>query len=159
MQIGVKCSRKREQYVSAQLTLDQFGARMAAEGGDDDHIPPSGSDHLAADDILWTIVATLEDIVGLDRGDQLQRRVLFEHGNGIDKGKGLQGRGTALGRLRRAALALEAPDRVIAVQPDNQPVTLARRLSQKMDVPRVENVETAIREPDLLVAAAPALAG
>ena len=62
---------------------------MAAEGGDDDHISPSGSNHLAADDILRAIVTTLEDIVGLDRGDQLQRRVLFEYGNGIDKGKGL----------------------------------------------------------------------
>ena len=97
---------------------------MAAEGGDDDHISPSGSNHLAADDILRAIVAALEDIVGLDRGDQLQRYVLAEHGDGIDKGKGLQGRGTALGRLRRAALALEAPDRVIAVQSDNQPCLL-----------------------------------
>ena len=83
---------------------------MAAEGGDDDHISPSGSDHLAADDILRAIVTTLEDIVGLDCGDQLQRRVLAEHGNGIDKGKGLQGRGTALGRLRRAALAFQTPN-------------------------------------------------
>ena len=159
MQIGVKCSRKGEQLVSAQLTLNQFGARMAAEGGDDDHIPPSGSDHLAADDILWTIVTTLEDIVGLDRGDQLHRRVFAEHGHGINKGKGVQGLGTALGRLRRATFALEATDRVIAVKPDNQPVTAARRLSQKMDVARMEKVETAIREPDLLVPVAPALAG
>ena len=159
MQIGVKCSLKEERYVSAQLTLNQFGARMAAEGGDDDHIPPSGSNHLAADDIIPTIVTTLEDVVGLDRGDQLHRRVLFEHSNGIDKGEGLQGRGPALGRLRRATFALEAPDRVIAVKPDNQPVTSARRLSQKMDVAGMEKVEAAIREPDLLVAAVPALAG
>ena len=96
--------------VSAELTLNQFGARMAAEGGDDDDIPPSGSDHLAADDILRTIVATLENIVGLDRGDQLQRRVFTEHGYGIDKGKGLQGRGTALGRLRWTPIAFQTPN-------------------------------------------------
>ena len=132
---------------------------MAAEGGDDDHISPSGGDHLAADDVFRAIVAALEDKVGLDRGDQLKRRVLAEHGDGIDEWKGLQGRGPTLGGLRGASLAFQSSDRFIAVQPDDQPVAPARRLLQEMDVARVEKVETAVGEPDLLVSPPPFLAG
>ena len=132
---------------------------MAAESGDYDYISTSSGDHFSTDDILRLVITSLVDMVWLDCGDQPQRRVIVKNGDYIDIGKGVQGRGTALGGLRRATLALEAPNRVIAVKPNNQPVTPARRLSQKMDVPRVEKVETAICEPDLLVAAAPALAG
>ena len=83
---------------------------MATEGGDYDYISPSSSYHISADNILRLVITSLEDMVWLDRDDQLQRRVIVENGDGIDIGKGLQGRGTVLGGLRWATLALEAPN-------------------------------------------------
>ena len=61
---------------------------MAAESGDYYYISPSSSDHLSADDILCLVISSLEDMVWLYRGDQLQRRAIIKNGDDIDLGKG-----------------------------------------------------------------------
>jgi len=94
------------------------------------------------------IVGEHQQMLRLDveRLDQTQRRVLIEQDDRVDaRQPGQDLRPFALGG-NGAGLALQSPNRAVAVQPDDEPVPLASGLRQEGDVADVQQVEATVRE-------------
>lgn len=129
-------------------TLDDRGGGMTGGQRNDHALAAPAADLCGADDGVGRVVASLHDHVGAERPDELQRRILVEHGHGID---GLEGGEhiRAVGLTAHGALgALETPHARIAVDADDERVATLARAAKYVDVAGMQQIEDAVREDD-----------
>ena len=107
-----------------------------------------GFDDLVANDLGTAVVAALYQYAGLDPRDQLDRRVLLEDDDEIDRLQRRQYFGAGTLVLNRAPLALQPLHRCVAVQSDDQAVAGATGRGQYLDVTGMQDIETAVGESD-----------
>lgn len=111
------------------------------------HDAPSPTLHfLGTNDRLFRIIAALDDYVRLEMLHEVQRRVFGEYYDEIDALETCQhirAFGVAPHRTRRA---FEAAYGFIAVDAHDQRVCAFARGGEKIDVPRVKQIEYTIRE-------------
>ena len=100
----------------------------------------------AADDRVFRVIAALHYNVRPKMGHEIERCIVRKNYDEVDTLEGAQHVrpfGVAAHGARRT---LEAADGFIAVDPDNQRVGALARRSENVDVPRMEQVEHAVRE-------------
>ena len=124
------------------------GRRRVTRGQRDPHHPAAaGLDDVAADDGVGRPVGALDQDIGLDGGDNRQRRLLVEHHHGIDGSQRRQDLGPLrVGGDRPVRRLGEGTDGPVGVDRDNQRVALRTCLNQVARMPRVEQVEDAVGE-------------
>ena len=89
----------------------------------------------------------------------LRGGVFLEQADQVDAGEGGEDGGAGGLVVDRAGRAFEAGDGGIRVQADDQAVAHGAALFEQMGVARVQDVEAAIGEADLVAAGAPAFGG
>ena len=95
---------------------------MTRRERDDDHFAATRADDIRADDHVWRIVSALHDDVRLNGIDQLEWRILLEHGDGADClecGEDVRPFGF---RAHRTIRAFQPLDRCVAVDADDEDV-------------------------------------
>ena len=122
---------------------------MAGRQRNDDDAPTSRSYLARANDGLGRIVAALDDDVGFDPTNQLERRVLVEDGDGIDGLEGGEDVRSFTLRPHGPLGSLETFDRGVAVDADNQRVATRTRAHEDVDVSGMQEIEDTIGEHDL----------
>ena len=106
--------------------MDHAGGRMAFDQGNEHQPAAGGFDLRAADDLVRAVIAPLDQDIGADRGDQLERRVFVEDRHGVDRLERAQDLGAGLGRVDRTARAFQAPHARVGVQADDQEIAQIR---------------------------------
>ena len=99
-----------------------------------------------ADDRVFRVISAFDDDVGTKVADKIEWRIVGENYDEVDAFERAQdvralGVGTYWSRW-----TLEAPYRIIAVDPDNERVRAVARRGQNVDVAGMKQVEHAIRE-------------
>ena len=89
---------------------------MAGHDIDQDDLTTQRFDDLAADDLLTSVVAPFDQYRRLYASNQFFRRILFEHGNKIDRFERSEHFSACLHRLNRTTRPFQASDRFVAVQ-------------------------------------------
>jgi hypothetical protein len=84
-----------------------------------------GSTH----NLLGPVVTPLDQDIGSDRGDEIERCIFMEDRDGIDRLEGAQDLGASLHGIERPAWSFQAPDAFIRVQPHDEVVALLGGLS------------------------------
>ena len=125
--------------VRRAATPDQWHQRHPAAGTLDD---------VGAFDLALRVVGALDQHVRQNRPDQAQRLVLSEHHQVVDALELGHDLDAVFFTIDRSARALDAPDRGVGVEPDDQQIALNARLAQVTDVAGVQNVEAAVGEGD-----------
>src|SRR5579883_1809296 len=147
--------RARSTQHSAAREAHQTAGALTLEERCEQHAAAAREHEVRADHLVEAVVGTLDEHVGLERTDELERRVLAEDDERIDElERGQHARARELA-LDRAALALQAPDRFVGIESDDQPVGAAPRLIEQRDVPRMQQVEAAVGEGDARTLLAP----
>jgi hypothetical protein len=131
----------------AEALDDRCGGLPGGER-DDDALPAPASDFGGADDGVRRIVAPFHDDVGAKDLHQLERGVLVEHRHRVDGLEAGEDVGTFDLAADGAVRTLEAPDARVAVQPDDQRIASLPRTAKDVEMPRVQQVEYAVREDD-----------
>src|SRR5262245_47448611 len=134
--------------------LNEIGRAVARHEINQNDLATIRLDELAPHDLLDTIVGTLDQHLRPYPPDQFQGRVLLEDDDYIDRFEPRQHLGARLLRLHRPAFALEARDRGVTVEADNQPVTGAARLCEQPDMAGMQEIEAAVGEADAQALAA-----
>ena len=80
--------------------------------------------------------------------DECLWRILVKNYNQIDKTKCGDDRGAAYFVLDRPAGSLELACRGVGIDPDDQPVDAAASLFKRVEMTTMQEIETAIGEPD-----------
>lgn len=80
--------------------------------------------------------------------DELERRVLVEQGNRVDRLEASEDVSSFAFRADRAIRALEAPNAGVAIEADDQGVAARARATQEIEMAGMEKVEHAIGEDD-----------
>ena len=112
----------------------------------DDDLPSPSAHFTGADDGRFGIVAALDQHVGTEGGNQLERRVFVENDNGVHHRKRGQ-HVTAFGRAANGPLgSLEASNRLVAVDADDKCITGSSRTKEHVDVTGMQKIENAIRK-------------
>ena len=101
------------------------------------------------------VVAAFGQHLGAHAAEQLQRRVLIEHDHEIDRLERGEHLGARMHLLHRPPVALQALDRRIAVETDDEPVAGGTRLRQELDVAGMQEIEAAVGEADAQARPAP----
>ena len=126
----------------------------SGEWNDDDAASPS-LHFFCADDGCLGVVATLDDDIGLESFDELERCVFRKNNNEVDafeRGKNVR----ALGRgADRARWSFKPSHRLVAVDSDHQRVTRGPRGCEQIDVTGMKKVEDSVRENDAVIPAGP----
>jgi len=122
---------------------------MALEQRNDSHLPAPRANFFCAHDRLLAIIAAFDQHVGLESRHDREWRILIEDHHGVD---GLQRRqnirAIILGSHRALRSLVEAADRRIAIDADDQGVTESARRREEIDVTGMQQVEYAIRKHD-----------
>src|SRR5260370_1086143 len=110
----------------------------------------------AADNVVTGPVATFNENVGKQSGDDALRRQVVENHHTVDALERRENFGALALRNHRAALALELSDARVAVQADDQRIAEAARVLQAANVAGMQEVKTAIGEDHATAIAFPA---
>jgi hypothetical protein len=107
------------------------------------------TNELRTDDVGLLPIAAFDKHVGLDRVDELERRILVEQRNVIDHLERRQHFCSLHLTEDRATRSFAEPlDRPIAVQADDETIAEAPRLAQRADVSGVKQIEASVGEHD-----------
>lgn len=108
---------------------------------------PSPAFHFrCADDGVFRIVATLDDHVGLEMPDEIERRVLRKNYDEIDAFERRQHVGALGIAAHRPGRTLEAPHRLVAVESYDERVSGFARGGEDVDVTRMEEIKNTVGE-------------
>lgn len=107
-----------------------------------------GFDDVAADDVFDSPVAAFYEDVRLNGLNQLVGSILVKGYNGVHTGERGEHIHALLCGVERARRAFEAAYRVAAVDADDEKVTELASAGQKVGVPSMQNIETAVGEND-----------
>src|SRR6516165_11073197 len=138
----------------ARLAHDLARAE-AGEKINEDHLAAIGFDQLAAHDFIPSVVSAFHENLRTHVPDQLDRRILLEHDNQIDRLDRGEHLGARMLVLHRPVLALQPRDRCVAVQADHQPVAGRVGFGQELDMAGMQDIEAAVGEADAKSAAVP----
>src|SRR5580700_6782703 len=108
---------------------------------DQRHPAAIGFDEVAPDDLIDAVVGALDQNIGLDAGDEVERRVFAKQHDSIDKSEPGENDGAGRLALDRTLRALETPHRSVVVEADHELVATRAGLAQQMNVPGMEKVE------------------
>src|SRR3954447_12914828 len=123
--------------------LDDRRGGPARDVGQDDGLAAPGLEQLRLGQIRDAVVAALDPEVGPELGEDGFRRVLAEDCHGVDAGERAQQRHAILLAHDGPVRPLEAPDRRVGVQADDEAVPERPRLLEDADVAGVDEVEAA----------------
>lgn len=131
----------------AQALDDRCGGLPGSQRNDDALAAPAANLG-STDDAVGGVIATLDDDIGAESGDEIERRVLVEDDDGVD---GLEP-GENIGALcfapDRTVGALQAPNARVAVQADEECVPAQARAAEDVEMAGMEQIEDAIGEDD-----------
>ena len=137
----------RSERLGAQDSLDRVGCGMAGREFCQNDTSAMRFDNIASTHIVRPIMP-LDENVRQDGLDERSRLVLVKDNDSIDGAQsGKDYRAIAL-RIDRPAETFNSKHRGIAVQTDNQCITLGPRKVEVLNMTAVENVKTAIREDE-----------
>src|SRR3954453_9677068 len=124
--------------------MDQARRRASLDKIDQNDAAARRLYFLGADNGLDRVVASLDQDIGLEPPDQLDRRLLVKADYGIDRlDRG--DHGGAVGQsVDRTFRSLEPSYAAIGIQRDDQPVALRAGRRQQRDMPGMYDVENAI---------------
>jgi len=108
-----------------------------------------------ADDLIERVVCALDQQVRAQRLDKRERRVLFEQDHQVDHLQRGQHQRARILVLDRPFGPLEARDRGVGVEADDQAVAALPRLAQQRDMARMQQVEATVGETDAVALVAP----
>jgi len=113
---------------------------------------------VGSDDVGVAPVTSLDQHVGLDDLDELERRVFIEDRHEVDALERRQHfRALRLREDRSSGTLTEPADGGIAIDTDHETITEASRFAERADMPSMEDIEASVGEDD--GAARPALGG
>jgi hypothetical protein len=121
---------------------------MTGRQRNDDDVSTTCSDFSRSDNRVGCVVTAFHDHIRLKQSNELERCVLLKQRNGIDHCQGSKDVHPLSTGSDRPGGALEPLHRVIAVDADDERVTVSSRANEHIDVPRMEKVEHAIGEND-----------
>ena len=114
-----------------------------------DHDGTSTRSHFTgADNRRFRVVAAFHENVGTQQCDELVRRVLIEHHDGVDR---LERRENvaAFGRIPNRTLgAFESSHRFVAVDAHDESLPVPSRTEQDIDMPGMQEIEDTVREDE-----------
>ena len=99
-----------------------------------------------SDDRVFRVVAAFDDNVRTKMGDKIERRIVRKNYDEVDAFERAQHIRTFRVGSYGTGGTLEAADRIIAVDPDDQCVGAVARRGENVDVSRMEQIEHAVRE-------------
>src|SRR5262249_30987813 len=135
--------------LTLQLTpIHQAAGAVTRRKADQNDLAPIALNQFAPDHLIGPVIRSFDEDPGLHTVDEFERRVLIEDDDEIDGFKRRKHLPPSLLMLNRAPFAFEARHRGIAVEPDDEPVAGGARLSQKLHVPGMQEIETTIGEAD-----------
>src|SRR6266478_6067030 len=147
------CARRRN---AVAYFLQDFRGGVAGHDGHRHDAAARRLHFFAANNLVSRPVATLDENVGKQSGDDALRRQIVEDHDGVNAlQRGENFRAFAL-RNHRAPLAFELIDAGVAVQADDERVAEAARLLQAADVARMQQIKAAVGEDDAASIAFPA---
>lgn len=125
---------------------------MARGEWNDNYLPSPAFHFGGADNGVLGVIAALDDDIGLEMSDEIERRVLGENYDEVDalqRGENVGALGIRAHRTRRS---LETTHRLVTVDADDQSIGGISRREKHVDVTRVEQIEDAVgeRNPTLL---------
>ncbi len=110
--------------------------------------PPAAFDLGPSDDLVRRPIASLDQDVGEERGDDLPRSILGEPGQIVDVRHRRQDLEPLLQREYGTQRSLELPDGSVRVQGDDEDISPLFSFPEEPDVAPVKEVETAVGEND-----------
>src|SRR6516165_7499117 len=128
---------------------DQGCRGMASRERYEENATARGPDSLCTDDLFHRPVSPLDQQIGLQRRNRLRRGVLVEYHDQIYRAQCAENTSPGALVLHRTGQPFEAPDRCVTVDRDNQPIAFRRSAFQQGNVPRMEQIVTAVGKPDL----------
>ena len=139
---SVREGRLQSGCVSTQDPLDRIGGGMAFGKVRQDDLATVSFDDLASTHVVRPIVA-LDENMRENRFDE-RARFVFEDNDAIDGAQSGENNGAVHLRVDRPSGAFGAAHRGIAIQPDNQRVTLSARKLEVLDMTAMQDVEASV---------------
>ena len=115
---------------------------------DKDNLTTEGFDDFTADNLFARVIASLDQHRRLDAADQLLGRILFKHGNQVDRLECRKHLGACLNGLDRPARPFQARNRCIPVQAHDQTIARGARTGEKLDVTGMKQIEAPVGKSD-----------
>src|SRR5439155_1262926 len=113
----------------------EIGGRLALHHRHSHHPAAPCLDLVAADDVVARVVRSLDEHVGTEATNHLERGVLIEHHDAVDRGQGGQEAGAVGLGDRRAMLALAEPARRRVAASPGRPISWASATMRRWMVP------------------------
>jgi len=121
---------------------------MTGRQRNDDDVSTTCSDFRRSDNSVGSVITAFDDHIRLQQSNELERCVLLEQRNGIDRLEGGQHvRALALGAYG-AIGAFQAFHGGIAVQADDEHIAPRPRADEYIDVSGMKQIEYAVGEDD-----------
>src|SRR3954469_3505716 len=139
-------STARSRLASAR-SVDQRTRTEPGQNINQQNLPAIRFDDFMTDDLLARVIAAFYQYARLDFRNELYRSVLLEDHDKVDGFQRSQNFRTSTVVLNRTPIALQSLHRCVAIQADNEAVAGGARRGQDLDVTRMEDVETTVREP------------
>lgn len=121
---------------------------MTGRQRNDDDVSTTCSDFRRSDNSVGSVITAFDDHIRLQQSNELERCVLLEQRNGIDHGEGSEDVHPLSTGSDRPGGTLEPLHRVIAVDADDERITVRSRANEHIDMPRMEKIEHAVGEND-----------
>src|SRR5262249_44351922 len=125
---------------------DGRGRAVARRHLGEKHLATDALDKIGADDLIQKIIRAFDEKLRPNGPDQLDRRILLKDDDQIDGGQRGQYFRPGLFGLDRAPRPFQPRGRPVAVETDDEPVASRLGLSEQPDMPRVQQIETAVGE-------------
>ena len=119
---------------------------MSLQKGNRDHSTAGGFDDFSPDDPVHCVIPSFDQDVGLEHLDQRERRVFLEYDNKVDGVDGREFRDPGVEIVDRSTGPLDSADGGVAVQANDEDLPQFCGFIEGVDVTRVKEVETAVRE-------------
>jgi hypothetical protein len=130
----------------ATKALDGRSGGMSRRERNDDDVAAAPTDLSRADNCRLSIIAALHENVRLNTSNELERRVFLEYDDRVDRFERCENITPFGCASNRPVWSLQSADRRVAINADEQALAPLARAKQYVDMPRMEEVEDAIRK-------------
>ena len=130
--------------------MQDFGCRHPGQIGHKTHPSPIGLDHIAAYHRFRCVIATFDQDVRAELGDEFERGRFTEEGHVIHTRQRCDDLGALLLRSHWASWAFELAYRGIVVERYHEDVAEGARLLQVLDMANVQDVKAPVGKNDTL---------
>src|SRR5438876_12409333 len=112
------------------------------------HTAPVRFNEFGSDHLIFAVIGTLDQYIGVDRLYRVNRRRLVEGHDIINRLYAGEHRGPSADTVQWTSRPLEQPNAFIAVEGDDEQIRLRSRLLKVLNVAGMQYVEATIREGD-----------